>query len=75
VRVPPTLVKRTKQHFHSLACGVDVIFGVNGYIWISPPGQSSAVSVIAQPSSHSNHIASFLLPEHFKLLSTVELFI
>lgn len=34
VLVPPTLVKRCKSHFHTLPCGVDVILGLNGYIWV-----------------------------------------
>lgn len=33
--VPSSLIKRQKQHFQSLACGVDVILGCNGYIWIT----------------------------------------
>jgi exosome complex RNA-binding protein Rrp4 len=33
--VPPLLMKRLKQHFVTLPCGVDVILGVNGYIWIT----------------------------------------
>ena len=33
--IPPALVKRLKQHFVSLACGVDVILGNNGYVWIT----------------------------------------
>ncbi|KAL7747113.1 Exosome complex component rrp4 [Sorochytrium milnesiophthora] len=33
--VPHTLVKRLPTHFHSLSCGVDVILGLNGYIWVS----------------------------------------
>jgi len=36
VSVPCGLMKRTKQTFHSLGCGVNVILGTNGYIWISP---------------------------------------
>ncbi|KAF9339550.1 exosome complex exonuclease rrp4 [Linnemannia elongata] len=35
ISVPPALVQRCKSHFHSLACGVDVILGLNGYIWVS----------------------------------------
>nr|ASF90265.1 hypothetical protein SPAR03687 [Bartheletia paradoxa] len=35
VCVPPTLVRRLKSHFHALPCGVDIILGLNGYIWIS----------------------------------------
>jgi len=36
VCVSPTLVKRSKNHFHNLLCGASVILGNNGYIWISP---------------------------------------
>jgi len=36
VTVPASLVKRSKSHYHSLACGVDAIIGVNGYIWLAP---------------------------------------
>ncbi|KAJ1971700.1 Exosome complex component rrp4 [Dimargaris xerosporica] len=35
VKIPPALVQRSRSHFHALPCGVDVILGVNGYIWIS----------------------------------------
>ena len=33
--VPPYLVRRRKQHFHHLEqCGVDLILGCNGFIWV-----------------------------------------
>ncbi|KAI9267387.1 exosome component 2-like protein [Sporodiniella umbellata] len=32
--VPPALVQRCKSQFHSLPCGVDIILGLNGYVWI-----------------------------------------
>jgi len=35
VAVPPILVRRLKSHFLTLPCGVDLILGLNGYIWIS----------------------------------------
>ncbi|KAF5369894.1 hypothetical protein D9758_001051 [Tetrapyrgos nigripes] len=35
VAVPPILVRRLKSHFISLPCGVDLILGLNGYIWVS----------------------------------------
>ncbi|EMD34015.1 hypothetical protein CERSUDRAFT_86778 [Gelatoporia subvermispora B] len=35
VTVPPILIKRLKSHFLALPCGVDVILGLNGYIWVS----------------------------------------
>jgi exosome complex RNA-binding protein Rrp4 len=33
--VPPILVRRLKSHFLTLPCGVDLILGLNGYIWVS----------------------------------------
>jgi len=36
VTVSPSLIRRTKTHFVTLDCGVDLIIGNNGYIWISP---------------------------------------
>mgnify|MGYP002717658528 FL=1 len=36
VTVPPSLIVRAKSHFHTLpTIGVDLIIGLNGYIWIS----------------------------------------
>ncbi|KAF9522421.1 exosome complex exonuclease rrp4 [Crepidotus variabilis] len=35
VVVPPILVRRLKSHFISLPCNVDLILGLNGYIWVS----------------------------------------
>ena len=35
VSVPPVLIRRLKSHFLTLPCGVDLILGLNGYIWIS----------------------------------------
>jgi exosome complex component RRP4 len=34
--VPPSLIVRLKSHFYSLpSIGVDLVIGLNGYIWIS----------------------------------------
>jgi exosome complex component RRP4 len=34
--VPPSLIARLKSHFYSLpSIGVDLVIGLNGYIWIS----------------------------------------
>ncbi|KAF5337036.1 hypothetical protein D9611_002929 [Ephemerocybe angulata] len=41
VAVPPTLVRRLKSHFLTLPCNVDIILGLNGYIWISKHVKSS----------------------------------
>ncbi|KAI8907259.1 hypothetical protein EDD86DRAFT_209151 [Gorgonomyces haynaldii] len=35
ITVPSVLIKRSKSHFVTLDCGVQVILGVNGYIWIA----------------------------------------
>lgn len=35
VVVPSVLVRRLKSHFLTLPCNVDIILGLNGYIWIS----------------------------------------
>jgi exosome complex component RRP4 len=35
VVVPPSLVLRSRSHFHTLANSVEVIMGLNGYIWVS----------------------------------------
>lgn len=34
VKVFPSLVKRSKTHFHNLPIGASVILGNNGFIWI-----------------------------------------
>lgn len=36
VTVSPSLMKRLKQHFHTFDFGVEVIFGMNGYVWVCP---------------------------------------
>jgi exosome complex component RRP4 len=35
VRVPCCLVRRLKQHFVALPCGVDAIIGMNGCVWLA----------------------------------------
>ncbi|KAI9573865.1 hypothetical protein HD554DRAFT_2202028 [Boletus coccyginus] len=41
VVVPPALIRRLKSHFISLPCGVSLILGLNGYIWVSKHVQDS----------------------------------
>lgn len=43
IKVFPSLIKRRKNHFHNLPCGISVIIGNNGYIWISQLEQTNAV--------------------------------
>lgn len=42
VAVAPSLVKRLKQHFHRFEFGVDAIFGMNGYIWVTHRPEGAA---------------------------------
>ncbi|KAG2014138.1 exosome complex exonuclease rrp4 [Coprinopsis cinerea AmutBmut pab1-1] len=35
VCVPSVLIRRLKSHFLTLPCNVDIILGLNGYIWVS----------------------------------------
>ncbi|ORX54119.1 hypothetical protein DM01DRAFT_1335975 [Hesseltinella vesiculosa] len=46
VSVPPVLVQRCKSQFHSLPCGVDIVLGMNGYIWVNkkPEGLSNVAT-------------------------------
>ena len=44
VIVPPSLIVRLKSHFHTLACGVDVIIGMNGYVWVQAATAESSKS-------------------------------
>jgi len=39
--VPSSLVKRLKHHFCSLSCGVDVVLGVNGFVWVTAGKQQA----------------------------------
>lgn len=39
VKVFPSLIRRRRNHFHVLPCGISMIIGNNGFIWISPTTQ------------------------------------
>ncbi|TPX35159.1 hypothetical protein SeLEV6574_g08216 [Synchytrium endobioticum] len=41
VVVSASLIKRSKSHFVVLQCGVDVVLGVNGFIWICKHAEAS----------------------------------
>ncbi|XP_049887594.1 exosome complex component RRP4 [Pectinophora gossypiella] len=43
MKVFPSLIKRRKNHFHQLPCGISIIIGNNGYIWISSHKQDVVV--------------------------------
>ncbi|KAL3901804.1 MAG: hypothetical protein SGCHY_000333 [Lobulomycetales sp.] len=56
VVVPSSLVKRSKSHFVTLTCGVDVIIGLNGWIWVAPAGSHSS-SALDDPSAFNAPLA------------------
>ncbi|MBW0540159.1 hypothetical protein O181_079874 [Austropuccinia psidii MF-1] len=41
VKVPSQLILRLKSHFHYLPIGLNLIIGVNGWIWIAQAGKES----------------------------------
>lgn len=45
VKVFPSLIKRSKTHFHNLSIGASVIIGNNGFIWICPTINNTEDSV------------------------------
>ncbi|KAF7360498.1 Exosome complex component rrp4 [Mycena venus] len=47
VTIPPILVRRLKSHFITLPCGVDLILGLNGYIWFIDDSTRTAISRVA----------------------------
>jgi exosome complex component RRP4 len=58
VIVSPNLVVRSNQHFVTLACGVECVFGRNGYIWLHPPASvpdapNAAAPDISEPEGIS----------------------
>ena len=62
VSVAPALVQRCKSHFHSLACGVDLILGLNGYIWVSAHVTQNLDEIdTEQVYSNKNKVLSFFL--------------
>ncbi|KAJ8921453.1 hypothetical protein NQ315_003071 [Exocentrus adspersus] len=45
VKVFPSLIRRSKTHFHNLPIGASVILGNNGFIWICPTINNTDESV------------------------------
>ena len=60
VKVFPRLVLRSRTHFHTLPCGVDVVMGVNGYIWVSKHVPPSTVEANAEAIYSNKNDVSFI---------------
>lgn len=74
LRVASSLVPRLPQHFVSLDCGVDVLLGVNGGIWVTrtmprewlaevSPGNSTVPEVEALSRLQRLHASTPISPE------------
>ena len=62
IQVPALIIKRCKQHFHSLPCGVDIILGNNGFVWIQATTErkeedSMNINSSGMSTSSSNTVA------------------
>jgi len=54
VAVPPRLVQRSKTHFVALGTGVELILGMNGFVWVgaatdSPDADANAALTVPPP--------------------------
>jgi exosome complex component RRP4 len=61
VAVPPRLVQRSKTHFVVLGTGVELILGMNGYVWVgaatdSADADADANAALTVPPSLRRHV-------------------
>eukprot|EP01104_Vermistella_antarctica_P008670 TRINITY_DN2188_c0_g1_i2.p1 TRINITY_DN2188_c0_g1~~TRINITY_DN2188_c0_g1_i2.p1 ORF type:complete len:293 (-),score=34.82 TRINITY_DN2188_c0_g1_i2:63-941(-) len=56
VSVSPALIKRCNTCFHKLPCGIDVILGNNGYIWISETKQDEGEEQVLFPKEQREEV-------------------
>jgi exosome complex component RRP4 len=58
VVVPPSLIVRLKSHFHTLPCGVDLILGLNGHVWVSATTGIGSALAHTEASVDAEHTTS-----------------
>lgn len=66
VVVPANLVKRSKSHFTTLSCGVDLILGVNGYIWVCKHTEPTSMD---DPDALYSNENSMITPEMREMIA------
>lgn len=72
VTVPPVYIKRCKNHFHKLPCGVSVIIGVNGYIWITTrPKQNAEEAAAAEANGDAGKADEDVTPEERMMMARI----
>ncbi|KAF2068356.1 hypothetical protein CYY_010316 [Polysphondylium violaceum] len=67
--VVPSLMKRSKQHYYSLDCGVDVILGLNGYIWVADTEQQRKQVAYIQQKEKDSFDSTIVIPEEIKQIT------
>lgn len=72
--VPPTLITRLKSHFHSLPCGVDVILGMNGLIWVQAPNKSTKLNGNADSTTMSSTMMMMMDDERGESTTSMEIY-
>jgi len=55
VKVTPQLVRRQQLHFIKLACGVSIVLGCNGQIWVGLPNRDSHLDTLNYAMSSAEY--------------------
>eukprot|EP00048_Salpingoeca_helianthica_P022963 m.21321 g.21321 ORF g.21321 m.21321 type:complete len:267 (-) comp8058_c0_seq1:29-829(-) len=61
VSVPSMFIRRCKNHFHVLPCGVAVVLGTNGYIWIGQAFDSDLKDVRPELRERISRVRNVIL--------------
>jgi exosome complex component RRP4 len=59
--VPPALIRRLKQHFVTLPCGVEAILGNNGHIWLTVPAPEDPEALAQAEQGEATPLAEVLV--------------
>lgn len=68
MKVFPSLIKRSKTHFHKLPIGANVILGNNGFVWIYPVtgNEEDSVGGFIQNLEEVGFVS---IQEHFRIFA------
>eukprot|EP01132_Coremiostelium_polycephalum_P003628 gene3628-4519_t len=69
MKAPSNLIKRSKQHFYTLECGVDIILGLNGYIWIADSEQQKNQTAHIHKHERENFDQPLVISDELKYVS------
>ena len=68
VSVQSTLVRRMRSHFVTFSWGVEVILGMNGYIWVGKPRK--AISELDLDAIYSSELSETTREEREQIIRT-----